>query len=105
MVLINRRATDDWEQRTGRRTYHALDALSSALVRLHQSDRYLTVNGVEPTQNAYTNGVLPGSGAGNGAGADPGLGFNITFKGMNDGDYPIWSVLRLVSARTPYRRA
>jgi hypothetical protein len=59
--------------------------------------KYLTVNGIDPIQTTYSNGVLPGSG---GTG-DPGLGSNITFAGLNAGNYPIWSPLRLVSAATP----
>ena len=56
--------------------------------------KYLKVNGVDPLLNpavtAY-NGVLPGSG---GTG-DPGLSA-VAFTGLLSGDYPIWSVLRLV---------
>ena len=62
--------------------------------------KYLTVNGVDPIQNSYTNGVLPSSGAT----GDPCAGSvttcpagTITFKGLNNGDYPIWSALRIVS--------
>jgi hypothetical protein len=55
--------------------------------------KYLKVNGIDPLQDSYTNGVLPGSG---GTG-DPGIGANITFSGLNSGNYPIWSALRLVS--------
>jgi hypothetical protein len=58
--------------------------------------KYLTVNGVDPLLNSYSNGALPGSG---GSG-DPGLGA-VTFKGLNQGDYPIWSALRLIT-RSPY---
>ena len=54
--------------------------------------KYLKVNGIDPIQNTYSNGVLPGSG---GTG-DPGLGA-VTFANLNAGDYPIWSALRLVS--------
>jgi hypothetical protein len=57
--------------------------------------KYLTVNGIDPIQNAYSNGTLPGSG---GPG-DPGIGA-VTFKNLNAGDYPAWSALRLVS-RSP----
>jgi hypothetical protein len=53
------------------------------------ANKYLTVNGVEPLQNAYTNGVIPTTGNGN-------LG-NVTFKYLNQGDYPIWSAVRIVS--------
>ncbi len=53
--------------------------------------KYLTVNGIDPIQNSYSNGVLPGS-----SGSAPAL-TNVTFAGLNSGDYPIWSALRLVS--------
>jgi hypothetical protein len=58
--------------------------------------KYLTVNGVDPLQDSYTNGTLPGS---RGPG-DPGLSA-VTFKNLNNGDYPIWSVLRIIT-RPPY---
>ena len=54
--------------------------------------KYVTVNGVDPLENSYTNGTLPGSG---GPG-DPGLSA-VTFKNLNQGDYPIWSALRMIS--------
>lgn len=58
--------------------------------------KYLKVNGIDPVLNpavtAY-NGVLPGSG---GTG-DPGLSA-VAFTGLLAGDYPVWSVLRLVGA-------
>jgi hypothetical protein len=52
--------------------------------------KYLTVNGVDPLQDAYTDGVLPGVDS-----AHP-LS-NVTFKWLNMGDYPVWSVLRIIS--------
>jgi ABC-type phosphate transport system substrate-binding protein len=61
--------------------------------------KYLTVNGVDPLQNTYSNGTLPGSG---GPG-DPGLSA-VTFKALNAGDYPAWSALRLVT-RSPFTTA
>lgn len=55
--------------------------------------RYLKVNGVDPLlPPGQYNGVIPGSGAP----GDPGLSA-VTFDGVNSGDYPIWSVLRIVS--------
>lgn len=58
--------------------------------------KYLKVNGVDPIQDTYVNnGGLPGSGYTFGTG-DPGIGSNITFSGIQAGDYPIWSILRLV---------
>jgi len=52
--------------------------------------KYLTVNGVDPLLNNYTDGVLPGVDS-----AHP-LS-NVTFNWVNVGDYPIWSVLRIIS--------
>lgn len=52
--------------------------------------KYLTVNGVDPLQNNYTDGVLPGVDS-----AHPVS--NVTFQGLNMGDYPVWSVLRIIS--------
>jgi hypothetical protein len=55
--------------------------------------KYLKVNGIDPildTATAY-NGVLPGTGAT----GDPGLA-HVGFAGLNAGNYPIWSALRLV---------
>ena len=51
--------------------------------------KYLTVNGVDPLANDYsvTNGVIP-------TGANLS---QVTFKWLNQGDYPIWSALRIVS--------
>jgi len=52
--------------------------------------KYLTVNGVDPIQDTYTGGVLPGNG---------GVPLtNVTFKWLNMGDYAIWSPVRIVSA-------
>jgi ABC-type phosphate transport system substrate-binding protein len=58
--------------------------------------KYLQVNGIDPLLNQLSssysyNGVLPGSGAS----GDPGIGA-VTFTQLNNGDYPIWSPLRLV---------
>jgi hypothetical protein len=64
--------------------------------------KYLTVNGVDPIQDNYSNGALPSSTAH----GDPCGGGSpyvicpaglITFKGLNSGDYPLWSALRIVS--------
>jgi hypothetical protein len=52
--------------------------------------KYLTVNGIDPLQNAYSDGVFPGVDSGHPL-------TNVTFKWLNMGDYPIWSALRLVS--------
>jgi hypothetical protein len=50
--------------------------------------KYLTVNGVDPIQNSYTNGAIPTAALGT-------LG-NVTFKNLNAGDYPLWSAVRVV---------
>lgn len=59
--------------------------------------RYLTVNGVDPLQSpsAYVtpgvfDGIIPGSDSSHPIS-------NVTFAGLNAGDYPAWSALRLVS--------
>jgi len=52
--------------------------------------KYLTVNGIDPLQNSYSDGVFPGVDVGHPLS-------NVTFKWLNMGDYPIWSALRLVS--------
>ena len=52
--------------------------------------KYLTVNGVDPLQDQYTDGVLPGADS-----THPLT--NVSFKWLNMGDYPIWSTLRIVS--------
>lgn len=58
--------------------------------------KYLKVNGIDPIQDTYVNnGGLPGSGYTFGTG-DPGIGAQITFSGIQSGDYSIWSILRLV---------
>ena len=55
--------------------------------------RYLKVNGIDPLLPAgQYNGLLPGSLE---AGAPPIA--NVTFDGLNAGDYSIWSALRLVA--------
>jgi hypothetical protein len=58
--------------------------------------KYLKVNGIDPLQDqnaaGYTyTGIIPGSTATN----DPGLSV-VNFAGLNAGNYPIWSALRLV---------
>jgi len=61
--------------------------------------KYLKVNGIDPllANNDYTSGgILPGSGGAYGGHTDPGIAA-VTFTGLNAGDYPIWSALRLVS--------
>jgi hypothetical protein len=55
--------------------------------------KYLKVNGIDPLLDAATayNGALPGSTAT----GDPGIA-HVGFVGLNAGNYPIWSALRLV---------
>jgi hypothetical protein len=51
--------------------------------------KYLTVDGVDPIQQAWVDGLIPTSG-------NELLG-NVTMAHVKDGSYPIWSLLRLVS--------
>jgi hypothetical protein len=51
--------------------------------------KYLTVDGVDPIQASWIDGLVPTSGNGI-------LG-NVTLQHVRDGSYPIWSLLRLVS--------
>ncbi len=53
--------------------------------------KYLKVDGVDPIEDSYvTNGVLPTTANGQ--------LHDVTFSHVNDGTYPVWSLLRLVSA-------
>ena len=74
------------DQRLGYLYWSAANASSFTTT----NGKYLAVNGVDPLQDNYTDGVLPGVDS-----AHP-LS-NVTFKWMNAGDYPIWSVLRIIS--------
>ena len=74
------------DQRLGYFYWSAANAASFTA----SNGKYLTVNGVDPIQDAYTDGVLPGVDA-----AHPLT--NVTFGGLNAGDYPIWSMLRILS--------
>jgi len=51
--------------------------------------KYLTVDGIDPIQQNWTDGLVPTSG-------NELLG-NVTLAHVKDGSYPIWSLLRLVS--------
>jgi hypothetical protein len=51
--------------------------------------KYLTVDGIDPLQESWTDGLIPTSGNG--------LLGNVSFAHIKDGSYPIWSILRLVS--------
>jgi hypothetical protein len=52
--------------------------------------KYLTVDGVDPLQEVWQDGLVPT--AGNGL-----LG-NVTLAHVKDGSYPIWSILRIVTS-------
>jgi hypothetical protein len=53
--------------------------------------KYLRVDGVDPIETSYaTNGVLPTTANGD--------LHDVTFANVNNGTYPIWSLMRLVSA-------
>jgi hypothetical protein len=52
--------------------------------------KYLTVNGIDPLKNTYTDGILPGVDAGHPI-------TDVTFKSLAAGDYAIWSAVRIVS--------
>jgi hypothetical protein len=56
------------------------------------SGKYLTVDGVDPIQQVWTDGLIPT--AGNGL-----LG-NVSFANIKNGSYPIWSKLRLAATPT-----
>ena len=51
--------------------------------------KYLTVDGVDPLFNAYTNGTIPNAGNG--------LLPSVTLENIQNGTYPIWSEIRFVS--------
>jgi hypothetical protein len=51
--------------------------------------KYLTVDGIDPIQQNWVDGLIPTSG-------NELLG-NVTMAHVKDGSYPIWSLLRLVS--------
>jgi ABC-type phosphate transport system substrate-binding protein len=55
------------------------------------STKYLTVDGVDPIKSSYTNGVFPT------CPTPPCVGA-LTFPNIKNGTYPIWSVLRIVTA-------
>jgi ABC-type phosphate transport system substrate-binding protein len=58
--------------------------------------KYLTVNGIDPLQDAYS-GAYTGQVAGQLPNATNGFLSHVTFKWLNMGDYPIWSAVRVVS--------
>jgi hypothetical protein len=51
--------------------------------------KYLTVDGVDPIQETWSDGLVPTSG-------NDLLG-NVSLSHVKDGTYPIWSILRLVT--------
>jgi len=85
MIAAIQAATPN-DQRMGYFYWSAANAASFT----SSNGKYLTVNGVDPIQDGYTDGVLPGADL-----AHPLT--NVTFKGLNSGDYPIWSMLRILS--------
>jgi hypothetical protein len=54
------------------------------------NDKYLTVDGIDPLQQDWTDGLVPTAG-------NDLLG-NVSLAHIKDGSYPIWSILRLVSS-------
>jgi hypothetical protein len=54
-----------------------------------QHAKYLTVDGVDPIQEVWEDGLVPQQANGQ-------LG-NVTLSHVKDGSYPIWSILRIVS--------
>jgi ABC-type phosphate transport system substrate-binding protein len=54
-----------------------------------QTGKYLTVDGVDPIQETWSDGLIPTS--------SNELLSNVTLSHVKDGTYPIWSLLRLVS--------
>jgi hypothetical protein len=52
--------------------------------------KYLTVDGVDPIQEAFTDGLFPTSGNG--------LLGNVSLSNVRNGSYPIWSKLRIVGS-------
>ncbi len=65
-------------------TFWSAPNLASALA----SSKYLTVDGVDPLFDAYTNGSIPTTGNL--------LLPNVTLSHIQDGSYPLWSVQRIV---------
>jgi hypothetical protein len=54
-----------------------------------ETAKYLTVDGVDPIQEIWSDGAVPTS--------TNGLLGNVSLSHVKDGSYPIWSLLRLVS--------
>jgi hypothetical protein len=54
-----------------------------------ETAKYLTVNGVDPIQESWTDGWIPTSGNDHLQ--------NVNFAHVKDGSYPIWTMLRFVS--------
>jgi len=85
-MIAQLQATTATDQRLGYFFWGAANAARFTTA----NGKYLTVNGVDPLLNAYTDGVLPG------VDSEHPLS-NVTFNSLNMGDYPLWSVLRIVS--------
>jgi hypothetical protein len=56
------------------------------------NSKYLTVDGIDPLQQDWSDGLVPTSGNG--------LLGDVSLAHIKDGTYPIWSILRLVSDST-----
>jgi ABC-type phosphate transport system substrate-binding protein len=54
------------------------------------STKYLTVDGIDPLRNIYSNGFFPTC-------TNPPCPGLLTFPHIQDGTYPIWSILRMVT--------
>lgn len=55
-----------------------------------QAAKYLTVDGIDPIRNVYSNGFFPTC-------SNPPCPGLLTFPHIQDGTYPIWSILRMVT--------
>lgn len=85
-MVAQLKAATSSDQRLGYFFWSSANALGFTTT----NGKYLTVNGVDPLKNAYTDGVLPGA-----DGSHPLT--DVTFKWLNMGDYPVWSAVRIVS--------
>lgn len=65
---------------------------------------YLTLNGVDPIQSAYTNGELPWCASSEGTGICPAAP-GSTFPNLRNGSYRSWSMLRVVTDATTVNRS
>lgn len=63
------------------------------------TDRYLTLNGVDPINATYTNGALPTCATSNNAFNCP-VQNGSSFPNLRNGTYPAWSIYRLITDST-----